>query len=217
MREDPDCPYCAEVETMEHLYFGCEFYSELQWVDLCKYITQYIRQTYDPHCPEIWITYRNIIFNEEIKNLNRRLPSKSIRKFIQLLIHEIRRDIYFRKMNHVTNNNMEVSHIRRKAHLIIVLEKTISYLEYLGLAKWTQAINCAKNKRKHSKWFINGPLKKRDDTAQHTAYTIHTTLNTMHTRLSLHSKQHWNTLQMTVHTQEIYSYINVHIWYYKWL
>ena len=129
---------------MEHLYLGCEFYSELQWIDLCKYITQYIRQTYDPQSPEIRITYRNIIFNEEIKNLNRRLPSKSVRKFIQLLIHEIRRDIYFRKVNYIANNNTEVSHIRRKAHLIIILEKTISYLEYLGLAKWTQAIDCAK-------------------------------------------------------------------------
>ena len=144
MREDPDCPYCAEVETMEHLYLGCELYSELQWIDLCKYITQYIRQTFDQECPEIRITYRNIIFNEEIKNLNRRLPFKSIRKFIQLIIHEIRRDIYFRKINHTPNNNLEVSPIRRKAHLIIVLEKTISYLEYLGLAKWTQAIDCAK-------------------------------------------------------------------------
>ena len=51
---------------------------------------------------------------------------------------------YFRKINHTPNNNLEVSPIRRKAHLIIVLEKTISYLEYLGLAKWTQAIDCAK-------------------------------------------------------------------------
>ena len=135
MREDPDCPYCADVETMEHPYFGCELYSELQWIDLRKYITQYIRQTFDPECPEIWITYCNIIFNEEIKNLNQRLPSKSTQKFIQLLIHEIRRDIYFRKINHIPNNNLELSPIRRKAHLIIVLEKTISYLEYLGLAK----------------------------------------------------------------------------------
>ena len=103
MREDMDCPYCAEVETMKHLYFGCELYSELQWIDFCKYITQYIRQTFDPECPEIRITYRNIIFTEEIKNLNRRLPSKSIRKFIQLLINEISRDIYFRKINHIPN------------------------------------------------------------------------------------------------------------------
>ena len=34
---------------------------------MCKYITQYIRQTYDPDCPEIRLTYCNIIFNEEIK------------------------------------------------------------------------------------------------------------------------------------------------------
>ena len=136
--------HCAEVETMEHLYFGCELYSELQWIDLCKCTTQYIRQTFDPECPEIRITYRNITFNEEIKNLNQRLPSKSTRKFIQLLIHEICRDIYYRKINHTPNNNQEVSHIRRKAHLIIVLEKTISYLEYLGPAKWTQAIDCTK-------------------------------------------------------------------------
>ena len=60
-------------------------YSELQWMDLGKNITQYIRQTSDPDCSEIRITYRNIIFNEEIKDIHRKLPSKNIRKFLQLL------------------------------------------------------------------------------------------------------------------------------------
>ena len=60
-------------------------YSELQWTDLGKYITQYIRQTSDTDCSEIRITYRNIIFNEEIKDIHRKLPSKNIRKFLQLL------------------------------------------------------------------------------------------------------------------------------------
>ena len=46
-------------------------YSELQWMDLGKNITQYIRQTSDPDCSEIRITYRNIIFNEEIKDIHR--------------------------------------------------------------------------------------------------------------------------------------------------
>ena len=143
-RETPDCPYCGDVETMEHLYFGCKMYSELQWMDLGKYITQYIRQTTDPDCSEIRITYRNIIFNEEIKNIHRKLPSKNIRKFLQLLIHELRRDIYFRKINHVPNNFEEVMGIRRKAHLKSVLEKIISYLEYIGLAKWSKTIECAR-------------------------------------------------------------------------
>ena len=101
-------------------------YSELQWTDLGKYITQYIRQTSDPDCSEIRITYRNIIFNEEIKDIHRKLPSKNIRKFLQLLnnMNYIRRDIYFRKINHVPNNFEEVMGIRRKAHLKSVMEKS---------------------------------------------------------------------------------------------
>ena len=88
-------------------------YSELQWMDLGKNITQYIRQTSDPDCSEIRITYPNIIFNEEIKYIHRKLPSKNIRKFLQLLVHELRRDIYYRKINHVPNNLEEVMGIRR--------------------------------------------------------------------------------------------------------
>ena len=42
MQDDLDCPYCGEIETMEHLYFGCEYYSELQWTDLGRYITGYV-------------------------------------------------------------------------------------------------------------------------------------------------------------------------------
>ena len=44
---------------------------------MCKYITQYIRQTYDPDCPEIWLTYCNIIFNEEIKIYIKGFPPKA--------------------------------------------------------------------------------------------------------------------------------------------
>ena len=69
----------------------------------------YIQQTTDPTCRANRITNRNIIFNKEIK-----LPSKNSRKLLQLLI---RRDIYYRKVNHVPNNNEEVYSIRRKAHL----------------------------------------------------------------------------------------------------
>ena len=56
----------------------------------------------------------------------------------------IRRDIYFRKINHVPNNFEEVMGIRSKAHLKSVLEKIISYLEYIGLAKWSKTIECAR-------------------------------------------------------------------------
>ena len=143
MRDDPDCPYCGETETMEHLYFGCENYSELQWTDLGRYITSYIQDKFDPTCPELRITYRSIVFNQEITNIHRKLPSKTARKFVQILIHEVRRDIYFRKVNHTPNNNAIVLQIRRKAHLISVIDKLHSYFSYLGATKWAQAIQCA--------------------------------------------------------------------------
>ena len=60
---------------------------------------QYVQQTTDPTCRANRITNRNIIFNKEIK-----LPSKNSRKLLQLLI---RRDIYYRKVNHVPNTNEE--------------------------------------------------------------------------------------------------------------
>ena len=50
MRDDPDCLYCGEIETMEHLYFGYEYYSKLQWTDLGKYRTsQVISKTNSIH------------------------------------------------------------------------------------------------------------------------------------------------------------------------
>ena len=86
-----------------------------------------------------------------------------------------------------------MSHIRRKAHLIIVLEKTISYLEYLGLAKWTQAIDCAKKSKKTFKMiYKNGPPRGETTTAQHTTHKIHHIENLAHTP-SLHPTQHYNS------------------------
>ena len=51
------------VEMMEHLYLRCEYYSQLQWIDRSKYLTQQIRQECDPNCADILITYCSIIFN----------------------------------------------------------------------------------------------------------------------------------------------------------
>ena len=73
MLDDLDCPYYGEIETMEHLYFGCEYYSELQWTDLGKYITGYIKDKFDPSCPELRITYRSIVFNQELTDIHRKL------------------------------------------------------------------------------------------------------------------------------------------------
>ena len=45
------------------MYLRCEYYSELQWIDRSKYLTQQIRQECDPNCADNLITYCSIIFN----------------------------------------------------------------------------------------------------------------------------------------------------------
>jgi len=37
--ESDGCPYCEETETMEHLYYACEKYSELQWIGIAAIIS----------------------------------------------------------------------------------------------------------------------------------------------------------------------------------
>ena len=88
-------------------------------------------------------TYKAIIFNEEIENLKKYVPNMTIRKFIQILVHEIRRDIYYRKVNHPPAQVGEVNEIRRRAHLISTIKKTKDYLEYLGTKKWMEGIAAA--------------------------------------------------------------------------
>ena len=61
----------------------------------------YIQQTTDPTCRANRITNRNIIFNKEIK-----LPSKNSRKLLHTASYP--KGPYYRKVNHVPNNNEEV-------------------------------------------------------------------------------------------------------------
>ena len=85
-------------------------------------------------------TFRTIIFNQEMDNLKRYVPNITIRKFIQILVHEIGREIYYRKVNHPPNQMGEVNVIQRRAHLMATIKKTKEYLEYLGTKKWEEGI-----------------------------------------------------------------------------
>ena len=55
-------------------------------------------------------------------------------------MHEVRRDIYYRKVNLTTVTRGEVNPNRRRAHLISVLKKVGSFLEYQNHPKWALAI-----------------------------------------------------------------------------
>ena len=94
MAESDGCPYCEETETMEHLYYACEKYSELQWIEIAARISE-MASAIRGERTAVRITFENIIFNREIENLKNYIKDIKIRKFIQILVHEIRRDIQY--------------------------------------------------------------------------------------------------------------------------
>ena len=81
------------------MLYLCPNYSALQWQMLEVVLTEHCKN-FDPEMGNIVITYKNIIFNSEIQALPHSFPSKNTRKMVQVLIHEVRRDIYARRTAH---------------------------------------------------------------------------------------------------------------------
>jgi hypothetical protein len=63
-RDNPDCEYCVQVETMEHLKHDCENYSTPLWVELGESLTQTLRATTGRDMATIRLTPLEIIFNK---------------------------------------------------------------------------------------------------------------------------------------------------------
>jgi hypothetical protein len=145
MRDDDGCPYCGQTETMEHLLMFCENYAELQWEDISKYIIQMLRDRLGIDHISIIIHSNQVFFHQEndrIKELYKK--DNSTRRFFQALIHETRIDIYFRKVSKPPTEHGIVHKIRRQAHLVSVVKKLVSYLQYIKHPKWSHSIELAK-------------------------------------------------------------------------
>ena len=136
--DSPACAYCNEIETMDHMLYLCPNYSALQWQMLGEVLTEHCKN-FDPEMGNIVITYKNIIFNVEIQALPRSLPSKNTRKMVQVLIHEVRRDIYARRSAHPPQTATPVPEVRRIAHLLSSINKLASYFKYISESQWEPA------------------------------------------------------------------------------
>ena len=66
MADSEGCPYCEKTETMEHLYYACEKYSKLQWIEIAARISEMESAIRGEHTV-VRITFENIIFNREIE------------------------------------------------------------------------------------------------------------------------------------------------------
>ncbi len=63
MRLDPNCKRCGKVETMEHLLYECEYYSELLWNRLANILTQLFNRNTTGPVPRVMLGQINIIYN----------------------------------------------------------------------------------------------------------------------------------------------------------
>ena len=84
MRTDPDCQYCDEVETMEHMSYGCENFAKKQWLDLSRFLTTLARYKYNSQLL-IFITFKSIIFNWEAQNAEQAISDLKVRKLVPIL------------------------------------------------------------------------------------------------------------------------------------
>ena len=133
LRDNPNCDFCGQTETMEHLLHQCEHHSALVWEELGLRITEAIRVHSNVHIPRIEFTPLHIIFNKPHPSIHMHIPDKRTRKTIILLIHETKRDIYFRRTSTTHRDPLVPIHrVRIQAHILTVIKKIIHLLLYQG-------------------------------------------------------------------------------------
>jgi hypothetical protein len=81
------------------------------------------------------------MFNKPHPALLLQISDKLIRYSILVVIQEIKRNIIFRRMQLTEPLRQEVPKIRMQAHLLLVIRKLISLLEYQGIVQNTAPIS----------------------------------------------------------------------------
>jgi hypothetical protein len=135
MCDSPQCYRCEDIETMEHLLHLCPNYAEKLWVEFGHTLTQTITQYSNEFTARIEFTPKEIIFNKPHPAIMLRVSDKLIRNVILVLIQEIKRDVIFRRMQLNEPLWQEVPKIRMQAHLLSVIRKLTSLLEYQGIVQ----------------------------------------------------------------------------------
>ena len=135
MKENPNCNFCDQIETMEHLLYQCEHHSALVWEELGLRLTETIRVHSGVYVPRVEFTPLHIIFNKPHPSIHMHLTDKRTKKTIILLIHEIKRDIYFRRTSTTHRDPLVPIHrVRIQAHILTVIKKITHLLTYQGMS-----------------------------------------------------------------------------------
>ena len=140
MHADSLCPYCQVPETMEHLLADCNAYSRPRWENIAANMTVAIRQYTKNPTASVPLTYRTILFHQEIPTLKSYKLPLEVRQATQLLIHEIRRHIYMKVIEKTVDESRQITPQTISSHNHSVQRKEISYLTYISPLKWKEAI-----------------------------------------------------------------------------
>jgi hypothetical protein len=130
--DSPNCKYCNQVETMEHLLLQCENYSELVWSRLGEALTLTLRMISGADIARIELTPLHIIFNKPHTAVLTYAQDTTSRNVILRIVQEVKRDIIYRKYNMPYHPPDPVHPIRINAHLSSVIKSTFSLLKYQG-------------------------------------------------------------------------------------
>jgi exonuclease III len=139
-RENPECEYCGQIETMEHLIHDCENYSTPLWIELGECLTRTLRTTTGKDIAEIRLTPLEIIFNKIHPSIQVHIKEKPLQQILLHLLQEVKRDIIFRRMNTSTHQE-RVNPNRIRAHLLSTVSKIISLLQYQETRNHLDSIN----------------------------------------------------------------------------
>jgi len=124
---------------MEHMLYKCESYAEPQWELLSEANSSFVKK-HHPDAANVHITYQNIVFNTEIRNLALSIKDKNDRVMISLLIHEVRRKINALRSSDDSIIIQDIPMIRRIAHMTTVLKQLYLFLRNISNRKWYNAM-----------------------------------------------------------------------------
>jgi hypothetical protein len=135
-RDDPNCDWCEETETMEHLLYGCDNHTSLLWREISTLMTRLITRLAGKQVARMDYTPKEIVYNVPHPSIQLHLQDGEIKKTLILFIQEIKRDIMYRRINIMEGHrNRQMPLVRIQAHILSVVKKIISILNYQGTMK----------------------------------------------------------------------------------
>jgi hypothetical protein len=129
---DALCYRCEEIETMEHLLYCCEHYSAKIWDLAGKLLTLALSHHSGEYIPAVVLTPLEIVFNKPHPSILLHISDATTRKVLIIFLQEIKHDIIYRRAQLQEPRRLEELHPRIQAHLISVINKISSLLEYQG-------------------------------------------------------------------------------------